>query len=561
MKRSTRFLGSVSAFLLVLPGITSPTFAQTPSPILPIPPTPLPTQLPAPPPPLQIPAPPPSVPPSPSIPGTIRVDRFEFVGNTAFSDRELAETLGGFTNREITFAELLQVEAAITQKYVAAGFVNSGAVIPAEQTFDRSRAVVRVQIVEGGLEAIEISGTRRLAPGYIRSRLELATRAPLNRDRLLEALQLLQLNPLIETISAELQSGSRPDRSLLAIRVQETDSFSGNLFTDNGRSPSIGQWRRGASLTQANLLGRGDALQLAYTNTEGSNAGDFSYSLPLNSRNGSLQITANFADTAVIEPPFDRINIRGNSRRYELTYRQPLLQTPTQELALGVTASRLESDTSLQNQPFPLSPGADDRGRTRISALRFSQEFTQRNARSVIALRSQFSLGLDWFDATVNQNAPDSRFFAWRGQAQYVRLLAPDTLLLLRSDVQLSPDSLVPLEQFSLGGAGSGRGYRPDLLLSDDGIFTSAELRVPILRVPDVKGILQVTPFVDFGVGWNQPNADSSTALLSVGAGLLWQMGDRFSARLDYGFPLTNGDRNDTTGEDRFSFSVNCSLF
>lgn len=229
-------------------------------------------------------------------------------------------------------------------------------------------------------------------------------------------------------------------------------------------------------------------------------------------------------------------------------------------------ASRLESETALLDQPFPLSPGADDRGRTRISALRFFQEFVQRNPRAVFAARSQFSIGVDWFDATRNNDAPDSRFFAWRGQAQYIRLLAPDTLLLLRTDLQFATDALLPLEQFGIGGLLSVRGYRQDALLTDNGAFASIELRLPVLRIPQVNGVLQLTPFVDAGVGWNVSannlaqdlGADrGAQTLVSAGLGLLWRMGDRFSARLEYGFPLIRleGDE-DTWKQDGLYFRV-----
>jgi hemolysin activation/secretion protein len=59
------------------------------------------------------------------------------------------------------------------------------------------------------------------------------------------------------------------------------------------------------------------------------------------------------------------------------------------------------------------------------------------------------------FDAAVNADAPNSDYFLWRGQAQWVRLLAADTLILLRTDLQLADRPLFPLEQFVLGGFGS----------------------------------------------------------------------------------------------------------
>ncbi|MBD2386225.1 ShlB/FhaC/HecB family hemolysin secretion/activation protein [Cylindrospermum sp. FACHB-282] len=488
------------------------------------------------------------------IPGRIRVERFEFEGNTAFSDRQLAEVTKALIGREITFAELISAETAVTQKYVESGYVNSGAVISANQTFLREGGVVKIQIIEGQLAEIQIVGTRRLNPNYVRSRLELATKKPLNRDRLLEALKLLQLDPLIANISAELQAGSRPQESRLKVRIKEADTEGLNLFTDNNRSPSIGSFRRGIRINQANLLGLGDGLEVSYANTDGSNELDASYTLPINPQNGTIRFTAGFSSTNVIEVPFNSLDIEGKSRTYQLTYRQPIVQKPNRELALGLTFSRLESETSLLNERYPLAPGANDQGETRVSALRFFQEYVQRSPRQVLAARSQFSLGTDFFGATVNRNSPDSRFFTWRGQGQYVRLLGPETLLILRSDIQMSTDSLLSQEQIGLGGALSVRGYRQDVMLTDSGAIASAEVRIPILRLPEAKGVLQLAPFIDFGVGWNysgeKPNPDSNK-LLGAGLGLLWQMGDRFNARLDYGIPLIDVRAGDKTLQEQ----------
>jgi hemolysin activation/secretion protein len=501
----------------------------------------------------------------PDIPGTILVKQFEFVGNTAFSNEELEDVTKPFIGKPITFAQLLQVEAAVSKKYTDAGYINSGAVIPANQTLSPEGAVIKIQIVEGGVDDIKVTGTQRLKPGYIRSRLHRATAKPLNRERLLEALQLLQLDPLIKTISAELSAGTRPELSVLEVRVQEADSFRAEVLTDNGRDPSVGSWRRGVRITQGNTLGFGDGLDLSYTNTDGSNAYDFSYTVPFNPKNGTIRLAAGVDTTRVVESPFDRADITGKSRYYELSLRQPIILTPREELAVGLTASRQESDTKIFGVEFPLSAGADARGRTRISALRFFQDWTKRNPLQIFALRSQFSLGIGALDATINPEPPDSRFFSWRGQAQYVRLLAPETLLILRSDAQLSTRALVPLEQFGLGGLRSVRGYRQNVLLTDNAVLASAEVRLPILRASKVEGLLQLAPFIDFGIGWNSSGGtvNDSNTLLGIGLGLQWQMSDRLTARFDYGIPLIDdvnaGDQ--TLQEKGLYFSVNYSLF
>jgi hemolysin activation/secretion protein len=136
--------------------------------------------------------------------------------------------------------------------------------------------------------------------------------------------------------------------------------------------------------------------------------------------------------------------------------------------------------------------------------------------------------------------------------------------LVLRSDAQLSTRALVPLEEFGLGGQRSVRGYRQNVLLTDNAVFASAELRLPILRASKVEGLLQLAPFIDFGVGWNSSGGTiaGSNTLLGIGLGLQWQMGDRFTARVDYGIPLIDVDSGDRTLQEKgLYFSVNYSLF
>ncbi len=537
-----------------------------PVPPIPPPPTPIPIPQPLPETPIEeTPFKPPSSEPRPEIPGSITVKKFEFEGNTAFNDEKLRKVTEEFTDTPITFGRLLQVEAAITKLYTDAGYINSGAFIPADQIFYREGAVVKIEVIEGGIEDIKVTGNRRLNSEYIRSRIRLGVSKPLNRNRLLKALQVLQTNPLIKNISVELSAGSRPEQSLLEVKVVEADSFRTEFFVDNGRVPSVGSFRRGVRINQGNLFGFGDRATAQYTNTDGSNTLDLSYSVPLNPHNGTLTLSGGFANTNVIEPPFDRIDLVGDYFYVDLSYRQPIIETATQELALGLTLSRQQSQTQILGENFPISPGTEENGETRLSVLRFFQEYTQRTPQQVLALRSQFNLGVGLFDATVNSQPPDSRYFSWRGQGQYVRLLAPDTLFVFRSDAQVATRSLVPLEQFSIGGLQSVRGYRQDQFLVDNGFFASAEVRLPILRVNQVDGLLQIVPFIDFGIGWNSSgnsNPDPNT-LVGTGVGLQWQMGNQLNARLDYGFPLI-GIRNSsdrTLQEQGLYFSVNYSPF
>ncbi len=545
-------------------------------------PPPLPEKIPSSPPPPEELLPSPITPPEelPPTEETITVTKFIFTGNTAFTSEELSEKFTtGLTNKTLSLTRLLQIVSEIATLYAEQGYSTSGAIISIPQeTQQQGTGIVEIKIIEGELAEIKIlpaGESLKLNSNYIRSRLNLAASKPLNIYRLQEALQLLQLDPLIEIISATLSAGSPLGKSILEVTISEADTFNFQVFGDNNRSPSVGSFRRGSKITQSNLWGWGDRLSFAYTNTDGSNAFDVTYTIPINPRNGTLNFSYNNTDNEVVEPPFNTLDIESNSSFYELIFRQPVVQNIDREtrtfdeVALSTIAYWRDNESSLSGEPFPLSPGAEADGDTRIFVLRFAQEWTRQSANSVLALRSEFSFGLDVFSSTTNEQIegveriPDSRFFAWRGQAQWVRLLAPNTLLLLRGGLQLANDVLLPAEQFTVGGFNTVRGYRQDRLLTDNGLVASAELRIPITKGFSESGIVQIIPFIDYGIGWNNfdvPNPDPQN-LTSVGIGLLWQE-ENFNFRFDYGIPLIDTDSRDRTLQEQgLYFSLQWNLF
>lgn len=498
---------------------------------------------------------------SDDIPERIVVKNFNVVGSSIFSKKELTEAIKSYRNRPLTLPELFQARSVITNLYTDQGYVNSGAYIPPQELND---GTVKIEVLEGKLEGINVSGTKHLSSKYISSRIEAATGKPMNVDSLLSALQLLRLDPLIDNVSAELSAGIYPGTSLLDVQIQEADVFNIATSLNNNRSPSVGTNQRSVGLNHGNLLGFGDQFNFNYTNTDGSNSFDFAYALPLNAKNGRIKAAYGSNSNDVIEDPFTPLDIESKSRYYELSLRQPLVLKPNQEFAIGMNLSRTESETFLLDDSFPLSRGADENGETKISAIRLFQEFVNRDEKRVLAFRSQFSLGLDVLNATINNNdRPDSTFFAWRGQSQWVRRLDEDFLFFLRGDVQLSGGSLVPLEQFRIGGVNSARGYRQDLTLGDNGLFASAELRIPVLRFKKIDGLVQIAPFFDIGTAWNSDDVEViNSTLPSLGVGLNFSRGTNFNARLDWGIPLVDVEtEGNSLQEDGVYFSLDYNFF
>jgi hemolysin activation/secretion protein len=485
------------------------------------------------------------------------VREIKIEGNTVLKD-EITKLKQPLEGKEITFEQLLELRSQITQLYIKEGYISSGAFILNNQFL--TNKTVTIQIVEGELEKIELAGLGRLQAGYVRSRIERGTTKPLNQKNLERALQLLQIDPLIERVNAELTAGSTPGSNILRLQVKEAPAFHGGIAIDNNQSPSIGSEQASIFVAHDNLLGFGDKFTAQYGITEGLNLYDFSYNVPLNALDGTIGVRYGNSDSKIIESDFRDLDIRSESRTLSFNVRQPLQKTPNSEFALGLAFDVRRSQTYiLDNIPYSFSEGPEN-GESKVTAIRFSQDWVQRDTKKVLAARSQFSLGIGAFDATVNNTGTDGRFFSWLGQFQWVQRLSPRVIMLAKIDGQLTGDSLLSLEKFSIGGVETVRGYNQNQVVTDNGVIASVEARIPLTSNVNT---FQVVPFLDFGTGWNnRADNPSPQTLASLGLGLRWQPVSGLNLRADYGIPLIGGDRGGNSLQDNgFNFSLRYQPF
>jgi hemolysin activation/secretion protein len=483
------------------------------------------------------PAPPRQLEPLPRV--RVFVKEIRVVGSTIFSAEELAKVTAPYVNREVTTEDLEALRLTLTRLYVDRGYVSSGAILPDQQV---AEGVITYQIIEGHLTAIEVEGNRWFRSSYFTKRFSLAAGPPLNVNALQERLQLFLEDPRIQRLNAQLKPGLRPGEAVLDVRVEDRIPFKAWLDFNNYQSPSIGAERILVNLEDDNLTGNGDVLTLQYGMSPlptgsfwdanyGKSVGmnpllDFKYSLPFTAFDTTASFEYRRIDETVIEKPFDQLDIQSKSEIFSLGLRQPVYRTPGTEIALGVLGEHLQETTFLLGEQFSLSPGAQ-KGVSTVTAIRPIQEFTHRTQNQVIAGRSRFSVGLNLLGATINdeKDVPDGQFFAWLGQFQWVRRFQSllDSLLIFRTDVQLTPDSLLTLEQFPVGGRYSVRGYRENTLVRDNALVISLEGRIPIIRNVPVADYVQLAPFFDYGRSWNShiPTL-GPTDIYSIGIGLRW---------------------------------------
>ncbi len=496
----------------------------------------------------------------------IPIRKIEVTGSTILKEKDITPLTKPVEGNSVSLEELNKIAEEITKIYFNRGYITSRAVLEQQDIID---GVVKIRVIEGAIEKIDIEGSDRLNPSYIRNRIKLGSAAPLHKDKLEEQLRLLREDPLFTKVEASLKPGSQIGKSILSVRITEAPAVNTTLSVDNYSPPSVGSERVGGTINFTNPTGNGDNFSAGYytTTNSGANIYDLNYKLPVNAKNGTLQLRYSKGNSQITDPEFAAFGIRSNSEQYEVNYRQPLIRNSREELALSVGFAAQNGQTFLfENTPFPFGIGPDSNGNSRTRVAKFGQDYLKKDRQGAWGLRSQFNFGLDILDATTNPDpTPDGKFFSWQGQIQRVQRLGNDNLLIAQADAQLTPDSLLPSQQFVVGGGQSVRGFRQNARSGDNGIRFSLENRIALQKDDAGKPLIQLAPFVDLGSVWNKSNNPNQlrneTFLAGAGIGLILEPFSGLKIRADYAFPLVNFSEKGSNAQDQgFHFSVNYNL-
>ena len=480
------------------------------------------------------PGPPPSLklppPPSPKekVPDTLPLEsvyirKIKVAGSTVFSEQDLTKITAPYENRELTNEDLEALRRNLTLLYVNKGYITSGAIIPDQSVTD---GVINFQIIEGRLQNIEIEKNKYLHDNFYKKRTVLGAGPPVKIENLQQRLLILQEDPRIRRLNAELKPGVKLGESDLNLDVEEKMPFTFWAGYNNYISDSVGGEQVLLNGAHLSLTGHGDILSFTWGAAEGLRPKiDAYYLLPLSARDLTLSFRYRKNDFDLVREQFRDLNIETDTDIYSIVLRYPLYRSLNQEFALSLVGEHEKQKTTLLDNPFSLEPGAVD-GEVKVAPLRFVQEWTYREQKQVMAVRSRFSLGSYNLNATNNESGiPDGKFFAWQGQFQWVRRFKPfDTQLIFRNLMQFSADPLVSLEKFSVGGRYTVRGYPENFFVRDNAVVASLEARISLVRDKPWADYIQVVPFFDWGWAENTdfPTPPGPRNIYSIGVGLRW---------------------------------------
>ncbi len=467
---------------------------------------------------------------------TISLIKVEFIGNTVFSDEELEAILADYKGQSISRRLLDSIRKEIDTYYLNQGYVSSGSLFPPQEIED---GIILIQIVEGTLEAIEIGELSSLSENYVKSRLPPEGK-PLNINQLLKSLGRLQANPLISYLDGEVIQSSFGNNILL-LNIEENDPITASLSVNNAYNRSVGNLGIIGKITHNNVFGWGESLSIGYSQTEGLRRTEGYSSFFFNNMDGRIEISFNTADIEIVEDVAEDLGIEADFTSFNVSIKQPIIYDNKQKLTLGIAFEFIDSETFvLEDLSFSFVDGLED-GLSRVSILSFTADYFRNTPGRLLILSSEFKVGLDIFDATKTDLGIDGIFWAWVGEFQYLISFDENNnkVLATRIAAQLTPDKLLPVQQFTIGGIDSVRGYLRNLGVADNGVTGTIELQLTLVR--EDWGAIAILPFVDVGTIWNnkRETAGDST-FASTGLGIRYRLRDVFEVRADYGFPLVD---------------------
>jgi hemolysin activation/secretion protein len=163
----------------------------------------------------------------------------------------------------------------------------------------------------------------------------------------------------------------------------------------------------------------------------------------------------------------------------------------------------------------------------------------------------------------ISNALADPRAFVARLEGVIEYRPAHRVTLALSPLVQVSDDALLPYEQASFGNYTIGRGLDPGVVVGDDAVGASFEVRAGS-RYPGARGGFAFEPFVflDWAKAWiddNHINPDPRD-VLTTGAGVRARWGDHFDMGLTFAAPLKRAGYQLERSDPRLLFTIAARL-
>ena len=501
-------------------------------------------------------------PPAPVAPGgrKVRINKFEITGNTEIGTEELRALVAQREGQELTLLEIYDLADEVTAYYRRKGYTLAAAFVPAQKI---SSGTVRLEIVEGRLGKIIPEGNKRYRDDFLRWQFsDLKSGMAVRSDLLDRDLLLLNDLPGLQA-KAVMQPGEEFGTSDMVLQTEERVAEGGLQLNSYGRD-SVGLWRMQADAALNGLLGVGDRFDFAalYAEANLMQFGRMAYSMPVTPWGTRASVYYQrygySVDSKSLGKALAALDISGEGEGYGAGFLHPLLRTKKQTLLLGANYER--TFTRQDEATFNTS------GKSHLSLGRFSALYNYVADDSSLSTAG-FTLSTNFRGAGL-EAAPGGGFVVANNrqtaklefELSHMRAVWKELSLLTRFTGVVSPDPVVDLDQFRLGGPNSVRAYPAGEVGGDQGYFLSAELQYPVNFLPVLVN-QRVKAFFDTGTVYRQQakllGVRETDSLSGAGVGFNAYAFRYFSIDVMLAHPVGAHSPSDSDSGVRFWTAVN----
>jgi hemolysin activation/secretion protein len=486
---------------------------------------------------------------------------FQINGNTVLDDESLERAVYPFLGLDKSVDDVEKARASLEEAYRKKGFPTVVVSIPEQ---DVKADQVRLDVLEGSVETLRITGSRYYQLGKIRESVPaLAEGQVPNMPEVQKQVTALAQQSADRNVTPVLRAGSTPGKMEVELKVKDELPLHGSVEMNSRSSANTSYSRLIGSVRYDNLWQKFHSASLQYqVSPENNNEVEVwsgTYVLPTGWADTRLALYGiGISSNTQLGVNVGGMTVVGAGSIYGARLVKPLpgsdnfLQSLTagfdyKSFGQGVGTQNTQQ-SSISYASFMAGYDGSWRGDNRTTSLNLAVHYSIRG------------LGNDAreFDSKRAYATPD--FLYLTTDLKHLQILPLDFRVLGRVGGQASMYELISNEQFSAGGPQSVRGYHQTELLGDQGVNLSLEFHTPRLVPSEWETVqnLRLLTFIDWANLWTNhvlAPTPGFTRLASAGMGMRMQVLKHVISELDWAYPLYKQGNVDV-GAQRVDFRV-----
>lgn len=432
---------------------------------------------------------------------TLPAARIRVTSHGLVAPAVIETTLAPYRALDIGDARLDLLVRQLTARLVEAGRITSRAVVTRVSQRER---LIDIELMAGRIEAIHADG---LSADALDRAMPLRTGDTLSIEALEQGLhqinRLRMFDARIRILPGSTALNNRVDLSMQTVR-----SWRVSVGLDNQGQQSTGTGRARIQTRIENTLGLLDDIQLAYLRSERSEALLGSVAVPDGFNTWSATVSASHSSIALQGFEYD-------TRSTTVVFGFNRVLRLDREGRDAFDLSLIRARSARRFGPIGLQTD-------RSTVVRGAWTHLTRRARHQLYIEPAISIGLAALGAIEDDDAlrktdTHHQFVKLALNAGAVAIVTPALEYAAQLQAQRSHVSLAGLEQMSLGGLASVRGFRDAALSGDTGYALRQELRFPNAFGPSAPAL---TPYAHLDAGAVWLTGAERLSLSSLGLGL-----------------------------------------